>query len=41
MSKKSHFYTSDCLRCVNRYTRIGRTRREQQTRDKQIATTLF
>ena len=33
--KKSHFYTSNCFCCLNRYTRVGRTRRQQQINDKQ------
>ena len=33
--KKSYFYTSNCFCCLNRYTRVGRTRRQQQINDKQ------
>jgi hypothetical protein len=32
--KTSNFYTSNCSTCLNRYIRVGRTRREQQIYDK-------
>jgi hypothetical protein len=34
-SLKSHFYTTNCYCCLNPYTKVGRTRRKQQTNDKQ------
>jgi hypothetical protein len=39
--KKSHIYTSNCFCCLNRYTRVGRTRRQQQTNDRQTVTVPF
>lgn len=33
--KKSHFYTTDCLRCLDRCKRVGRTRWLQQAKDNQ------
>lgn len=33
--KKSHIYTINCATCLNRYYRIGHTRRQQKINDKQ------